>query len=228
MRDLRLRGEVVFNNLFTLSIQRTLHCGHMRSCTHTGTDAGRQAGRQRSPPQCLSPHCGLKNKFMHHVIIGTGKTENVIFFFSSVPSFFSNEIKRKKQPQQQIKPMKSQRRGRRLPVRSHASCKWVFIHLISLLSPCEGPLVERVQGSSVSFLFFVEKKKKWSRTRFEHGLHAAQSELLSTSEEVYMCQSSNASTTLLLILTVVWGEACCPSDRWKAWNLLQLLQWLKD
>lgn len=88
MRDLRLRGEVVFNNLFTLSIQRTLHCGHMRSSTHTGTDAGRQAGkegrqagRQRSPPQCLSPHCGLKNKFMHHVIIGTGKTENVNFFF---------------------------------------------------------------------------------------------------------------------------------------------------
>lgn len=168
MRDLRLRGEVVFNNLFTLSIQPTLHCGHMRSCTHTRTDAG----RQRSPPQCLSPHCGLKNKFMHHVIIGIGKTENVLFF--SVPScffcFFSIEIKRKKQPQQQIKLMKSQRRGRRLPVRSHALCKWVFIHLISLLPPCEGPLVERVQGFSYYYLFCWKKIKLWSRTSFQHGL----------------------------------------------------------
>lgn len=197
MRDLRLRGEVVFNNLFTLSIQPTLHCGHMRSCTHTRTDAG----RQRSPPQCLSPHCGLKNKFMHHVIIGTGKTENVFFFlYHPVFCFFSIEIKRKKQPQQQIKLMKSQRRGHRLPVHSHALCKWVFIHLISLLPPWEGPLVERVQGFSSSFLFCWKKK---TVIKDQLSTRSAQWELLIAAVEVYMCESSNTSMPLLLILTVV-------------------------
>lgn len=92
--------------------------------------------------------------------------ECVVFFCTILfLFFFSIEIKRKKQPQQQIKLMKSQRRGRRLPVRSHALCKWVFIHLISLLPPCEGPLVERVQGFSSSFLFCWKK----IRTSFQHG-----------------------------------------------------------
>lgn len=72
MKDLKLRGSGAHSNLFTLSIQRTLT--HMR------------AHANMFPSQCLSLHCGLKNKFMHRVIISSDKTEYVGFSFFLFPN----------------------------------------------------------------------------------------------------------------------------------------------
>lgn len=67
---------MVFNNLFTLSIQHTHTHTHVVMRTHRPL----HAHTDMFPSRCLSPHCGLKNKFMHRVIIGTDKSEYVGFF----------------------------------------------------------------------------------------------------------------------------------------------------